>query len=217
MKTIKPSFEEETALWNRGVEFVIGMDEVGRGAFAGPIVAAGVVFSSNQNVNILCDVNDSKLLSPTARRQCAKIIKKTALLWTIESVDVSFINKFGIGKANVSVFRKVVKNLLLYIKKDSYAILIDGFHQKYLPGGIKKQKAIIKGDQKSISIAAASIIAKVYRDDHMRVLGKKYKGYHFSTHKGYGTKKHQEMIRRYGLCKEHRRSFHLQKFLPVSG
>ena len=76
----KPTFEEEIILWSRGVQFIIGVDEVGRGAFAGPIVAAGVIFAQNINSDILCDVNDSKLLSPTARRQCAAIIKKTALI-----------------------------------------------------------------------------------------------------------------------------------------
>ncbi len=214
---IKPSFEEEDKLWNREIEFVIGIDEVGRGAFAGPIVSAGVVFSSNVNQDTLHEVNDSKSLLPAVRTRCAKVITEIALFWTVESVGVPYINKYGIGKANASVFRKVIKNLLFYIQNDSYAILLDGFHKKYLPGGIKKQKAIIKGDQKSISIAAASIIAKVYRDNLMRQLGKKYKEYRFAKHKGYGTKKHQEMIGKYGLCREHRRSFNLQKFLPVTG
>lgn len=213
MKMTKPSFEEETRFWNRGVQFVIGMDEVGRGAFAGPIVAAGVVFSPKINTEILCDVNDSKLLLPSVRTKCVKTIKDSAMFWTVESVDVPFINKFGIGKANASVFRKVIKTLLGQIRSDSHMVLVDGFHQKYLPGGISKQKAIIKGDQKSISIAAASILAKVYRDDLMGKLGKRYKEYKFTAHKGYGTKQHQELIRKFGLCLIHRKSFNLQAYL----
>lgn len=214
----RPTFEEELLLWNKGINHVIGIDEVGRGAFAGPIVAAGVVFHRDTPYREypLGNVNDSKLLSPTARRQCAKIIKDTALFWTVESIEISFINRFGIGKANASVFRKVIKKLLLLVNHGSYVVLIDGFHQKYLPGGIHKQKAIIKGDQKSISIAAASIIAKVYRDEQMRKTGRKYPDYSFGVNKGYGTKSHQEMIRKYGLSKIHRRSFHLEKFLMLT-
>lgn len=214
MKKNKPSFEEEKNLWQSGVDFVIGIDEVGRGAFAGPIVAAGVVFSSETNVNLLCEINDSKLLNPLLRQKCAKIIKQNALYWTIEVVDIGLINKYGIGKANSAVFRKVLKSLISkFDKKEKYYVLIDGFHKKYLPGGITKQKGIVRGDQKSLSIASASILAKVHRDNLMREVSKEFAVYKFGRNKGYGTLDHREAIKNFGLSKIHRTSFNLYPYL----
>lgn len=210
----KPSFKEERKLWKDGIEYVLGIDEVGRGAFAGPIVAAGVAYRKNFQHPVLDKINDSKLLKPKIREELCTIIKKQALIWTIESIEVPFINKYGIGKANSAVFRKVLKKLFSQMKNDlNHFILIDGFHAKYLPGGVNKQKAIIDGDQKSITIAAASIIAKVYRDNLMRRLGKIHPQYKLSRNKGYGTKKHQQALKLYGLSEIHRRSFNLNKFL----
>lgn len=212
--TNKPSFEEEYKLWKKGIKFVIGIDEVGRGAFAGPIVAAGVVFSPNTNIKLLCDVNDSKLIKPLLRRKYAEIIKQNALFWTIEQIDIGFINKYGIGKANSAVFRKVLKCLISQFEKEvSYHILIDGFHKKHLPGGIKKQKGIIKGDQKSLSIASASILAKVYRDNLMKKVSKDFPNYKFGKNKGYGTADHQGAIKTHGLSSFHRISFNLSQYL----
>lgn len=210
---IKPSFEEEIKLWNNGIEFVIGIDEVGRGAFAGPIVGAGVVYRPNFKSSFLDKINDSKLLKPKLREELSILIKQNSV-WSIESVDISYINKYGIGKANIAVFRKVLRSLLLRFEANKdYFILIDGFHGKYLPGGIKKQKAIVKGDRKSLSIASASIIAKVYRDNLMKEAGDDFPNYNFGQNKGYGTKKHREAIRLNGLCGLHRTSFNLSKFL----
>ncbi len=204
----KPTFDEELNLWNSNIDYVIGIDEVGRGAFAGPIVAAGVVFSPKTDIKLLTDINDSKLVKPLLRRKCAEIIKKSSLFWTVEKIDINYINKYGIGKANSAVFRKVIKSLLLrFDSNPNYFVLIDGFHRKYLPGGIKKQKGIVKGDQKSYSIAAASILAKVYRDNLMRKMNKTYPAYGFSRNKGYGTKEHQAAILSNGFCDLHRFSF----------
>ncbi|KKP94751.1 MAG: Ribonuclease HII [Candidatus Levybacteria bacterium GW2011_GWA2_36_13] len=176
----KPSFKEETKLWRSNIDFVIGIDEVGRGAFAGPIVAAGVIFDKKTNIELLWDINDSKLVKPVLRKKCAEIIKQNALYWTVEEGDIGFINKYGIGKANSAVFRKVIKSLIKKFGKNSnYHILIDGYHKKYLPGGIKKQKGIVRGDQKSLSIAAASILAKVYRDDLMKTASREFSVYKF--------------------------------------
>jgi len=209
-----PSFKEEQLLWNKGIELIIGIDEVGRGAFAGPIIAAGVAYRKNFKHPVLAKINDSKLLKPKIREELCAIIKKQALVWTIESIDVPFINKYGISKANNAVFRKVLKKILTQSKNDlNHFILIDGFQAKYLQGGVNKQKAIIKGDQKSLSIASASIIAKVYRDELMKRLGKEYKGYNFSKNKGYGTKHHRETLKKLGLSEIHRTSFNLNKYL----
>src|SRR3989344_6413747 len=151
-KIVKPNFREEKNLWDIGTAYVIGIDEVGRGAFAGPIVAAGVVFKPNFNHQFLKEVNDSKLLKPGEREVLSEKIISNAMHFAIESVGIHYINRHGIGKANIAVFRKVLNRLISNINGSSYFILIDGFHAKYLPGGIKKQKAIVKENRKRIKI-----------------------------------------------------------------
>lgn len=214
----KPTLREEKLLWKKNYNFVIGLDEVGRGAFAGPVVVAAVVFSPrNTGNNILSlGIHDSKLLSPKIRECLAKEIKKKSV-WAIAKINVGVINNVGIGKATEMGFRKVVKKILCKGKGNNKAfVLIDGFYVKYIQKvGRKNQKAIIKGDQKSISIAAASIIAKVYRDNIMRKLDPKYPQYGFAKHKGYGTEIHQQAIKKHGLSKIHRKSFNLSHFLPL--
>lgn len=209
----KPSFRQEHLHWKNGIEFVIGIDEVGRGAFAGPIVAAAVVFSKNIDIKLLKEINDSKLLKPIIRKKLSDEIKKSCLDYSIETIDINYINKYGIGKANTAVFRKVLKDIISKIPNKKYFILIDGFHKKYLPGGIKKQKGIVKGDRISLSIASASIIAKVYRDDLMKKYSKSFPNFQFSRNKGYGTKIHKQAIKTYGLTKIHRTSFNLEKYI----
>ena len=208
----KPSFSEESKLWAANINFVIGIDEVGRGAFAGPIVAAGVVFNPKIKLELLTEVNDSKLIKPRLREELSEIIKANSI-WAIESVEIDYINKFGIGKANSAVFRKVIRKILLELGTSHYFVLIDGFHKKYMPGGLKKQKGIVRGDRKSLSIAAASILAKVYRDDLMRKESSNYPNYLFAKNKGYGTLEHRNAIKLNGLCDIHRTSFDLNKFL----
>ena len=207
-KITKPTFLEEEKLWQTGVDYIIGLDEVGRGAFAGPIVGAGVIFQPNFKHSFLDKVNDSKLVRPKLREELSELIKQHALFYAIESIDISYINMHGIGKANMAVFRKVIKNILRQTKNDlNHFILIDGFHGKYLPGGVSKQKAIIRGDQKSLSIASASIIAKVYRDNLMRKAGGEFPNYMFAKNKGYGTLEHRNAIKSNGLTRIHRTAF----------
>ena len=206
MKT-QPSFSEEEFYWKSGINHVIGLDEVGRGAFAGPIVAAGVIYTPNFKSSFLDKINDSKLLKPKLREELSELIKQYSLFYTIESIETKYINKHGIGKANIAVFRKILKSMLKNFNDLNHFILIDGFHCKYLPGGAKKQKAIIKGDQKSLSIASASIIAKVYRDNLMREAHNSYPNYNFKQNKGYGTKIHRDALKFYGATKFHRASF----------
>lgn len=209
----RPTFKEERKLWKKGYRYIVGLDEVGRGAFAGPVTAGGVVFDSKINELLTGEINDSKLLRPRQRQNLTKLIIENAFCSSIASSSVSIINKKGVGKATQIAFRKVLKDIKLKLKGKKIFVFIDGFYVKYLNGvGLKKQKAIIKGDQKSISIAAASIIAKVHRDRIMKSLHKKYPQYGFGKHKGYGTKKHREAIKKYGLTKIHRKSFNLSKF-----
>lgn len=213
----KPTFSEEQMLWENGISNVIGLDEVGRGAFAGPIVAAGVIFKSNIQHEFLGRVNDSKLIKPKLREELSILIKENSI-WEIEQIDIDFINKFGIGKANREVFDKVISKLLSKLKSNNYFLLIDGFDLKILyptkpwQSGTK-QKAIINGDKISLSIASASIIAKVFRDDVMRKASGIYPNYLFAKNKGYGTLEHRNAIKLNGLCDLHRTSFDLDKFL----
>lgn len=209
----KPNFKEEHKFWEKGYKYVVGLDEVGRGAFAGPVVAGAVIFDKSTDKNLISEINDSKLLKPRKRKSLERVIKENALVALSASISVSFINKYGIGKATQAAFRKAIGQVQKQLNDGKHFVLVDGFHVRYLWGiGLKNQKAIIKGDQKSFSIAAASIIAKVYRDRLMKALAKKYPGYGFTKNKGYGTKKHQEALKKYGLSKVHRKSFNLSKF-----
>lgn len=211
----RPDFQEEEKLWKKGTELVIGIDEVGRGAFAGPIVVGAVIWDSKAGKDQLSvfskfGINDSKLLTAKKREDLDGIIKKNCLAWDITEVGVGVINQIGIGKATEKAIRKAVKDILIKINVDHAHVLIDGFHVKYLKNiGLNRQKGIIKGDRKSISIAAASIIAKVHRDALMRRLAKnrKYQKYQWEINKGYGTEVHRKMILRYGMTYYHRKMF----------
>lgn len=217
---MKPSFSIEKKLWENKVDYVIGVDEVGRGAFAGPIVAAAVVFPKVSRIfkknTFLKDINDSKLLDPKTRTKLAKHIKKYALCYAIEEVDIYTINKFGIGYANKKVFRKVIKKIVTKIDSSNIYLLSDGYRLKYIRRfSEKNHSAIVDGDKKSITIAAASVIAKVYRDSLMANYSRKYRSYKFAVNKGYGTKSHREALYKYGLSEIHRTSFKLDKFLST--
>lgn len=216
----KPDFRYERSLAKKGYTLIIGIDEVGRGAFAGPVVAAAVALKTIQNSEFRiqnCGIDDSKRLSPNTRLTLEKIIKKEAAYWAIAEIGVGTINRIGIGKATEKAMRKAIKkiqnlefriqNKKMFHKKKIF-LLVDAFHVKYVSGiGLKHQKAIVKGDQKSISIAAASIIAKVHRDRLMRRLSKRYTRYGWAKNKGYGTKKHQQAILKYGISRLHRKQF----------
>ncbi|HEY5601000.1 MAG TPA: ribonuclease HII [Patescibacteria group bacterium] len=195
-----PDLSFEKPLWDSGYNLIAGIDEVGRGAFAGPVVAAAVILP--RNFNIPSGLNDSKKVKPNLRKKLAEQIKMQALDYCISEISVANINKYGIGKATQMAFRKCLKGL----KKAEY-LLIDAFYIKQV--NRKNQKPIIKGDEKSATIAAASIIAKVYRDQIMKKLAKKYPNYKWSKNKGYGTKDHRTAIAKFGLTRHHRKSFNI--------
>jgi len=203
----KPSFNLEKNLLTQNIELVFGMDEVGRGSFAGPLVAAAVCFEIKHKW--FKDLNDSKLLSAKKRELLSKLILANAICFT-EIIKVEEINQLGIGKCNQLVFERLIKNILNKHPDKKIYFLIDGNKQKIVDNNLD---FIVKGDRKVISIAAASIIAKVFRDKLMINLDKIYKGYDFSKNKGYGSKFHQKAIKKLGLCKSHRTSFKLTKFL----
>lgn len=191
----------ENKLWSQGRELICGLDEVGRGAWAGPVVTSAVIFP--KKVKFPQKLYDSKLVSPEKRVELARLIKELAICVSIGVVSVTTINSRGVGVATQMAFRKAVKKL--EIEPDF--LLIDAFYIKYLPK--LKQLPIIKGDQLSSSIAAASIVAKVFRDQLMVNLHEQFPHYHFDRHKGYGTKLHQKMIKKHGFSEVHRKSFNL--------
>ncbi len=196
----------ELQLWEQGFKLICGIDEVGRGCFAGPVVAGAVIFP--QGISLPEGIADSKLLKPKTREELAEEIKKVALAWSVGEIDVPSINKFGIGKATQMAFLQAVNNL----SKIPDFLVIDAFFIDNIDRKI--QKPIKNGDKLSVSIAAASIVAKVYRDNLMVKEHKKYPVYGFDQHKGYGTKLHQDAIKKHGLSELHRTSFNLKKFLP---
>lgn len=182
----------------RGIAALCGIDEAGRGALAGPVVIAGVVLDYSSSIESL---NDSKQLSPKKRRALYKEITRQALAYEIVALPVSLIDEINILQATLQGFQMIYKKL----KSSCDYALIDG---RDLPSGIDGE-AVIGGDYIHACIAAASILAKVYRDDLMINLDDIYPEYGFAAHKGYGTKKHYEALTAFGACKEHRQSFRL--------
>ena len=208
-----PSFSFERKLWESGYKVVAGVDEVGCGSFAGPVVAGCVVFPPNTEHRSLftkITINDSKQLTPRQREVADKWIRQNALAWGIGAASVFEINRLGIVKATEKAFRRAIAAAVVRSRPAVDFLLIDAFYIPYVSGLRRKnQKAIVKGDTKSISIAAASIIAKVYRDKLMAKLGgsPKYKKYGWERNKGYGTAEHRQAIERYGITRLHRRQF----------
>jgi len=196
-----PDFSFEKELRGQGFKLIAGIDEVGRGSWAGPLVAAGVVLPSN--FVIPKGFSESKSVSPQNRVKFAYLIKKTAISVSIAEVPSDIIDKIGISKATDRAFRLVAKRF----NPQPDFFLLDAFYIKHFAK--KKQFAIKKGDERSVSIAAASIIAKVYRDSLMVRLSRFYPQYGFGKHKGYGTRLHQDAIRTYGFCEIHRTSYNL--------
>lgn len=195
----------EQKLWNEGFVLICGVDEVGRGCFAGPVVAGAVVLSSA--CKLPEGIADSKLLKAEKRVELSQILKECSHGWSVGEVSVEVINEVGIGKATQIAFVKAVKSLNCIPDQ----ILIDAFFIEDLDKA--NQKPIPGGDKHCSSIAAASIIAKVYRDNLMEQHHLQFPEYGFDAHKGYGTKFHREMIKKHGLSPLHRTSFNLQKFL----
>lgn len=210
-----PDFEYEKRVWRKGFRFVSGADEVGRGALAGPIVAGAVVWyvrSARPLEEIQkVEINDSKKLSAQRREKLAKLIKENALAWGVGEVSVAFINKHGIVRAMRAAFRKAIADCNRKLEVEGGKadfLLVDAFYVPYTKGLRRKnQLAIIKGDEKSISIAAASIVAKVYRDELMRKLSRKHRKYKWNANKGYGTRRHIEAIKKHGVTRLHRKAF----------
>lgn len=193
MKTIPRKFEN--TLRENGFCRIIGIDEVGRGAWAGPIVAAGVLFDAK---TVIKGVHDSKKLTAKNREELSLEIRDKALCFSIQEIDNIEIDNIGIGTANTLVIKRVIEEL-----KPDYA-LIDKAWVDHLD---VPHELIIKGDSKVFTIAAASIIAKVYRDALMDAFHEQYPHYAFNENKGYGTKDHQDGLDKHSYCPIHRKSY----------
>ncbi|MGO2952298.1 MAG: ribonuclease HII [Lactobacillus sp.] len=188
-------FEFEQAFWKKG-QLVAGVDEVGRGPLAGPVVAAAVVIDRDFD---LWDVNDSKQLSAKRRLELYPQILQAAVAVGIGMKDAAVIDQINIYQADRQAMHQAV--LALNIRPDS--LLVDAMD---VPVELPQVK-LIKGDARSNSIAAASIVAKVFRDTLMDDYAKRYPQYHFTHNAGYGTKEHLQALEKYGPCPIHRRTF----------
>ncbi len=208
MKKILPTNDYELNFWNNNIEYVAGVDEVGRGCFAGPVVAAAVILP--KGFENTCGIDDSKRLSPKRREELSAYIQENAVTYAIAEISVPVINAMGIGKATQLAFSQAIKNLI----SPPQHILMDAFLIQSIASEV--QTPIIHGDRKSVTIAAASIIAKVYRDTLMQELHSICEQYDFMTNKGYGTKAHRLAITQYGLSPYHRTSFNLTKYTVVT-
>lgn len=191
-------FSFDKNFYDKGFALVAGIDEAGRGPLAGPVAAAAVILPKDLTIP---DLNDSKQLSGKKRETLFEIIKEKALAYAIASVDNKIIDKINILQATFLAMSRAV--LKLKIKPE--LCLIDG--NRKVPELLFNQETIIGGDAKSASIAAASILAKVSRDRMMLGYAKQYPVYKFEKHKGYGTKKHIEALKKYGVCPIHRATF----------
>lgn len=206
----------EKYYWKKGYKKIIGLDEAGRGPLAGPVTAAAVLILLPNKISllkneifkkILLQARDSKKLSPKKREEIFRLIKKCSLIqFSYASVGEKVIDKINIEQATFKVMRICLKKLKINPKNSQHClILVDG--NRNIPQINYLQKTIIKGDDKVFSIALASIIAKVIRDKKMIILAKKYSNYHFEIHKGYPTKLHRKLLKKYGPCKIHRKSY----------
>ena len=189
------SFERE--LWSAGKEYIAGVDEVGRGPLAGPVITAAVILPKDFS---LLGVDDSKKLSPKRREELFEQIKEAAVCWAIGRREPDRIDAVNILEATKEAMLDAVK--ALPVRPDH--VLIDAVR---LQGLDMPQTSIIKGDARSVSIAAASILAKVTRDREMVEMAGIYPGYAFESNKGYGTAAHYEGLRKLGPCPIHRKTF----------
>lgn len=199
LSTLDPAtlkmLEFEHQIEAQGFRRIAGVDEAGRGPYAGPIVAAAVVLSYP-----VAGLNDSKQLRADERQRYYDLLHAGGHAIGLAVVEVPELDRVGIQAANYAAMARAVAK----IDPAPDFLLVDGFR---LPGVVQPQARIIKGDARSLSIAAASIVAKVTRDGIMEALDREYPGYGFARHKGYGTRAHVEALERMGPCAAHRRSW----------
>lgn len=189
----------ENEAYEKGYSYIIGLDEAGRGPMAGPLVVAGVIFPKGYYDE---RINDSKALSEKKREDLYDIVIENALAYSIQIIDEKEVDELNVYQASRQGMIRAIQDLKDLDCKPDYAL------SDAMPlGDVIEHQAIIKGDAKSMSIGAASILAKVTRDRIMIEYDKKYPEYGFKKHKGYPTKEHKEALKIYGACPIHRKSF----------
>lgn len=194
-RTAPTDFECEA--WDCGLRHVVGLDEVGCGPLAGPVVAGAVIL--HPRAPLIDGVFDSKMLSASQREAAAVDIRERVFAWALGAASTREIERFNIRRATILAMRRAIARLPV----EPDCLLVDG---RRLPG-LGDHTAIVKGDQKSLSIACASILAKVVRDRLMRSLGARYPGYGWESNKGYATGFHLKAIRELGPTPHHRRTW----------
>jgi ribonuclease HII len=203
--TKNPPLNYEKGLWARGFRYIGGIDEAGRGAWAGPVAAAVVVLPADAGVlRSLTGVRDSKCMTPRQRERAAPVIKTESLAWGIGFSSSSEIDEMGILPATRQAIMRALEMLPLFPEY----LLLDYIHW---PGLANPHLALPKGESRSLSIAAASVLAKTARDAVMCELERQHPGYGFARHKGYGTAQHRAALTRLGACQIHRKSFSISR------
>lgn len=197
----------EEQLWSEGYRRVMGLDEVGRGCLSGPVVAAGVILSPN---SAIAEVRDSKQLEAEERERLAGIIKREALYWTIQWCSVEEIDRLNILQASLKAMMKCTEA----DGAEPDYLLVDG--NRYHPG-VCPHTCLTGGDDRSLSIGAASIIAKVHRDELMRDLHRSFPHYGWETNVGYPTREHFRGLKKFGFTRFHRQSFRLRTTRKYTG
>jgi len=198
---------DENIIENKKISGLIGVDEAGRGPLAGPVVACAVYLERDIAENLSQDINDSKKISAKRREALFKEMIASGVKYSFSYSGNEEIDKMNILNATLLAMKKAVENLYpsQSISPTDLLVIVDGPHK--IKNLNLNQMPIIDGDAKSLSIACASIFAKVLRDRWMDFIDREYPNYNFKKHKGYGTKLHMEMLKKYGICKYHRKSF----------
>jgi ribonuclease HII len=206
-----PTLEFEQNLWRDGFARIAGIDEAGRGAWAGPVSAAAVILPPDPSIiRDLAQVRDSKLMTPLARETWAPRIKSAALAWGVGLASAVEIDRLGILPATKLAATRAINALA-----PTHANLFpDYLLTDYLifPEIDLPQTALVKGDKRSLSISAASVLAKTARDALMQTMDVQYPGYSFARHKGYGTQVHRDALKKIGMCEIHRKSFSIKPY-----
>ncbi len=190
----------ENKLWGEGYNLIMGLDEAGRGSLSGPVAAAGVILKEG---TVIEGVRDSKLLTLKQRLELEPIIKEKAIVWTVQWSSPTVIDELNILNASL----KAMQLCSEAVTPQPDYLLVDG---NRFVDSVCPHSCIIGGDDKSMSIAAASVLAKVHRDRYMQKLHNEFPIYGWNTNVGYATKQHLAGLRKYGITKYHRRSFRLR-------
>jgi ribonuclease HII len=197
----KPHLEFEKKLWEAGFQVIAGLDEAGRGAWAGPVYAAAVVLPNDERIcNLLSGVRDSKRMTARQRQRWEGCIKSASIAWAVAGASNEEIDEIGIVPATCLAMRRAISE----ISNPPRYLLVDYIN---IEDCSSPQLSIPKGDCQSLSIAAASVLAKVSRDALMVQMDEQFPGYGFAQHKGYGTALHAECLQKHGPCSIHRKTF----------